>query len=510
MKQSGVACGASGKRIVVVGAGVGGMAAALRLAHAGATVTVLEKNEQVGGKLRLWEAPHPGRTGERPFRFDCGPSLLTLPRVFEELFADVGERLADHLTLERLDPIQRFVWGDGRTLEGLSDEAVARFAAGDVEGWRKFREYGRKIWDLSAEMFLWHSPEQLLNDRSRPFDARKALSMLTIPLRIGVFRRYARAVESRVRDPRLREVLYQYATYSGASPFRAPATLATIAYAESTFGGWHIRGGMYGLARALERLLVARGGVVRTGAEVAEIEVENGAARGVRLAGGEQVRADVVVVNADVVEAATRLLPVPYRRPRLARLDPGGSGVAMLFGVEGTYPQLAHHTKFMPDDYRSDLRAMFETHAVPEDPCIYVCAPSRTDPSLAPEGCENLFVLVSAPALDGKLDWEREGRAYRDRVVGLLERKFGLAKLGRRIVVERMFTPADLRSLYHANRGTIYGVGSNSRREAFLRPANRDREVRNLFYVGGGTHPGGGLPLVALSGKIVAEMIETG
>jgi phytoene desaturase len=523
----------SGRKIVVVGGGVGGLAAALRLAHAGAHVTVLEKNERVGGKLNLWEVAHPGRPGERPFRFDTGPSLITLPRVFEELFADVGERLADHLTLTPLDPIQRFVWADGMALNGLTDAEVARVAPSDIEGWRRFSEYGKKIWDLSAEMFLWHSPEQLLNDKSQPFDGRKALSMLTIPLRIGMFKKYASVVERHVRDPRLREVLYQYATYSGASPFRAPGTLATIAYAESAFGGWHIEGGLYRLAEVLAKLIEARGGVVRTGAPVARIDTEGGKARGVRLVSadpvqpGEFVAADVVIANADVVYASRELLAPPYRRLKYGKLDPGGSGFVLMLGVEGRYPQLAHHTKFMPDDYRSDLRAMFETRMVPEDPCIYVCAPTRSDPSLAPEGCENLFILVSAPPLDGnlrsgklqsgnvqggnvqsgKLDWSVAAQPYRNQIVDRLERRFGLTDLSRRIVVEQRYTPADLESRYHANRGTIYGVGSNSRREAFLRPPNRDRKVKDLYFVGGGTHPGGGLPLVTLSGKIVAELI---
>jgi phytoene desaturase len=180
--------------------------------------------------------------------------------------------------------------------------------------------------------------------------------------------------------------------------------------------------------------------------------------------------------------------------------------MVLLLGVEGTYPQLAHHTKFMPADYASDLRAMFETHTVPSDPCIYVCAATRTDPTQAPDGCENLFVLASAPALDGKIDWNVEGPRYRDQLVATLERR-GLTDLSKRIVVERRITPADLKSLYNANAGTIYGLGSNSRRAAFLRPPNRDRDVRGLYFCGGATHPGGGLPLVALSGKIVSELV---
>lgn len=513
-----------GKRVIVVGGGVGGLSAAVRLAHAGAVVTVLEKNDRVGGKLHLWDVEHPTRPGER-FRFDTGPSLITLPQVFEQLFEAVGERLGDHLRLVRLDPIQKYVWADGTVLEARAEASamereVGRISPGDVAGWRAFFERGRRIWDLSAEMFLWHAPEQLLKKKDEPFNARKALSMLTIPLRIGMFGRFSKLVEKHVKHPKLREVLYQYATYSGASPFLAPATLAVIPYAEMGFGGWYIDGGLYRLAEVLEGLIVGRGGVVRKGEAVSEVLVEagtggKGRVRGVRLAGergGEELAADAVVVNADVVYAYEKLIPAQWRRTysdqTLAKIEPGGSGMVLLLGVEGRYEQLAHHTKFMPADYASDLRAMFETKTVPGDPCIYVCCSTKTDASQAPAGCENLFVLCSAPALEGRSpDWTTEGPRYRDQVVRTLEHRFGLTGLSRRIVVEKRYTPADLKRVYNANAGAIYGIGSNSRRTAFLRPPNRDRDVRGLYFAGGATHPGGGLPLVTLSGKIAAEMV---
>lgn len=517
--------GGSGEcRVVVVGGGVGGLSAALRLAHQGLAVTVVEKNERVGGKLNLWEVAHPDGRGGRPFRFDTGPSLITLPQVFEQLFESVGEKLSDHLKLTRLDPIQKYVWGDGMELAAWAERErllaeVGKISAGEVEGFRGFLGRGERIWELSAELFLWNAPEQVLNKEGEAFDGRKALSMLTIPLRIGMFSRFSGLVEKYVKHPRLREVLYQYATYSGASPFLAPATLAVIPYAEMHFGGWYINGGLYRLAEVLEGLIVARGGRVVKGVAVEEVLVEAGVgkkgkprARGVRLAGGSELPAEVVVMNADVVYGYEKLIPARWRKKysdkTLSKIEAGGSGMVLMLGVEGKYDQLAHHTKFMPEDYRSDLRAMFETKTVPEDPCIYVCCSTKTDASQAPHGCENLFVLVSAPALDERSpNWETEGPRYRDQVVATLEKKFGLTDLSKRIVVEKRYTPADLKRVYNANAGAIYGIGSNSRRTAFLRPPNRDRDIDGLFLVGGATHPGGGLPLVTLSGKIVAEMV---
>jgi phytoene desaturase len=501
--------------IIIIGGGVGGLAAAIRLAAAGVRVTLLEKNPRVGGKLNLWEVPHPNRPGERPFRFDTGPSLLTLPFVFEQLFAAAGERLADHLDLLRLDPIARFIWPDGATFELRSDAAdtlaeVGRFAPGDVQGWRDFYGVGRDIWDRTADLFLYQSPEQLLAGDGK-FDPRRGLAMLTVPFRIGMFSRFNRRVDRHVRNPRLRELLYQYATYSGASPFRAPATLAVIPHAEQHFGGWYPRGGMYRIAEALASLARKLGVDIRTSCPVNRVIVENATARGVVLGDGTELRSDVVIANSDVVHTYRHMIAPADRKhypdKKLDKLESGGSGMVLLLGVDGTYPQLAHHTKFMPADYTSDLTAMFETHTTPADPCIYVAATTRTDPTQAPGGCENLFVLASAPALDGKTDWPTAGPRYRDQLVYALEHRWGLTDLSKRIVVERSFTPADLASTYNANAGSIYGIGSNSRRSAFLRPPNRDRDVKGLYFAGGATHPGGGLPLVALSGKIVSEMV---
>lgn len=568
------------KQILIVGAGVGGLCAAIRLASQGYGITLVERAPQVGGKLNRWVAPHPLRENQH-FCFDTGPSLLTLPFVFDELFAAVGERRDQWLPISRLDPIARFVWQDGSQFELRStstdvDEQIRSLAPDDVEGWHAFAERGRAIWDLSAELFLYHAPEQVLSGRAKlrgpaepvgfaelpssaelagsadvrgsaglrnpdglPSEAvglaergRQALSMLTVPLRIGMFSRYAKLVDRHVKSQKLREILYQYATYSGASPFKAPATLAVIPHAEMHFGGWYIPGGMYELALALERLARKLGVRFRTNTTVTEILIDalpgsssrsgkRAVATGVKLDTGEVLRADAVISNADTVYSYRDLIAARHR-PRfpdkkLNALEPGGSGMVLLLGVDGHYPQLAHHTKFMPADYTSDLRAMFETRTVPDDPCIYVCASTRTDPTQAPEGCENLFVLVSAPPLDhvGRaptarpaIDWSVAGPRYRDRVIHTLEHRFGLTDLSKRIVVERRMTPVDLKAIYNANAGSIYGLGSNSRRTAFLRPPNRDRDVRGLYFTGGATHPGGGLPLVALSGKIVSELVE--
>jgi phytoene desaturase len=326
-----------------------------------------------------------------------------------------------------------------------------------------------------------------------------------------MFSTFSKLIDRHITHPKLREVLYQYATYSGASPFHAPATLGVIPHAEQHFGGWYPRGGMYKLAESLAAIARKLGVTVHVNSPVQRILIDNHTAQGVQLTGGQVLKSEVVIANSDVVYTYRNLIPAgnrkKYRDATLDRLEPGGSGMVLLLGIDRTYPQLVHHNKFMPADYTSDLRAMFETRSIPDDPCIYVAASTRTDPTQAPEGCENLFVLASAPAIDGKLDWSTAGPRYRDQLIRTLETRWGLSDLSSRIVVEKHFTPADLQFTYNANAGSIYGIGSNSRRTAFLRPPNRDREIRNLYFTGGATHPGGGLPLVALSGKIAAELV---
>jgi phytoene desaturase len=297
--------------------------------------------------------------------------------------------------------------------------------------------------------------------------------------------------------------------------------MSVIPYSELHFGGWFIRGGMYRLAQALGKIAAQLGVDLRCNTAARRIEVAKSTATGrltavgVRLQDGTVLPADFVVANSDAIFTYRNLIG-PEHRPHhpdkwLDHVDPGGSAMCLMLGVEGQYEQLAHHTKFMPADYRDEMRAVFDRRQLPADPCIYVCATTRSDPSVAPPGCENLFVLVSAPSLnpgtDQNIDWATAGPRYRDQIIETLEHRCDLSDLSRRIVAQRMILPSDFQSLYNANAGSIYGIGGNSRRSVFFRPPNRDRDIAGVFFVGGATHPGGGLPLVALSGKIVADLI---
>lgn len=507
-------------RVVVIGGGVGGLSAAMRLAGRGLRVTLIEKNPLVGGKLNLRIVPHPNRPGERPFSFDTGPSLLTLPFVFQDLFRAVGLDVRDFLHIRRLDPISRFVWRDGTSFElraNLDDtlEEVRRMSPRDIDGFRRFHQYGQSIWNLAGESFLSNTPMQMIRGDGE-FNPILALRAASVPFRIGMFRRFAGVVKSHIKDRRLREVMFQYATYFGASPFAAPATLAVIPFCEMHFGGWYPSGGMYSIARALESAAKQLGVEIVTNTPATRIEVDRATdskskprVKAVVTTAGRFL-CDAVVCNADTISAYAELI-ASADRPHfddhtLKRIEPGGSGMCLLLGVDGRFDSLAHHTKFMPDDYASDLRAMFETRTTPADPCIYVCRSTATDASQAPAGCENLFVLVSAPPLVSNINWAAEGPAYEKRMIETLETRFALTDLSKRIVVRHRITPVDLERLYRANAGSIYGVSGNGLRNAFKRPANADKHVGGLFFAGGSTHPGGGLPLVAWSGKIAAGL----
>jgi phytoene desaturase len=315
------------------------------------------------------------------------------------------------------------------------------------------------------------------------------------------------------RDERLVQLVDRFATYNGSTPYRAPATFAVIAHVEHELGAYHVRGGMYAIAEAEVALARRLGVAVETGRAVAAVEVRDGRATGVRLDDGERVEADAVVVNADPATAYERLLPAdadPGARRRALASDPSTSALVMLAGVRRTIYALDHHNVFFSADYRREFADLVGRRRAPEDPTVYVCAASRTDRSQAPEGCESLFVMVNLPALDAR--GRPGGRdalvaELRPRVLDRLARA-GVAIAEDEIAVESYLAPSDFAARYGSRDGSIYGASSNTRLQAFLRQPNRSRRVAGLFFAGGGAHPGGGMPLVTLSGRIAATLVD--
>jgi len=491
--------------VAIVGAGIGGIGAAVRLAAAGHRVTLLEKNALPGGKMNLIEA--------EGFRFDTGPSLITLPGVLVDTFRAAGRRIEDYLTLRPLDPICRFRFADGSQLDVSPNlprlvTEVGNLAPQEVTNLFRFMAHARALFERAGPVFLLRERPRL-----RDFISRRAVDAL----RIDAHKSLHRAVRHFFKDPRLVQLFDRYATYSGSSPFRAPGTLAIIPYIELAGGGWYIEGGLYRLVEALMQVASELGVHFAPECEVAEVLAEprigwRGArVSGVRLRGGGTVMADNVVVNADPMYAYTALVPEQFRNERLLRrmdsLEPSSSGFVLLLGVKGDYDSLAHHNIFFSANYREEFDAIFERGEPADAPTIYVAATSRSDPTQAPPGHSNLFVLVNAPALNIEADWRSWQGAYRDNILSRLEAA-GLDGLRERIVYEHVITPLDFGEKYHAWRGSIYGLSSNSRRTAFLRPPNRAPGLSNLYFVGGSVHPGGGIPLVLLSARLVARLIK--
>ena len=485
-------------RVVVIGAGVGGLAAAARLAALGHDVTLCEAAERVGGKLGLVE--HDG------FAFDTGPSLLTWPEVFRELFEDTGGWPAG-LELVPLDPLARYRFADGTGVDASSDLDVqcARFealSAGSGAQWRAFSARAERVFAASRGPFL-ESP------LSGPRDlARLALRHPADIAAIAPGRTLRGLAAQYLSDPRLRTLVDRYATYTGSDPRRAPAALAAVPHVEQAYGGWWVRGGLHRLGAALHDRAVERGTTVRLGTRIERVELTGGRVSGVRLVGGEVLAADVVVANADAGHLYDDLVDAPAARRRLRRATPSLSGFVLLLAVRGRTPGLAHHNVLFPADYDAEFDAVFGDPGRPaQDPTLYVSAPD--DPAVRPAGHEAWFVLVNAArhgAGRGALDWRAPGMAaaYAERLLDLLAER-GLP-VRDRVLWSQVLTPADLEQRTGAVGGSIYGTSSNGPAAAFLRPANRS-PVPGLLLVGGSSHPGGGLPLVTLSARIVAGLV---
>lgn len=488
------------KSVIIIGAGLGGLAAAVRLATKGVRVLVLERNATPGGKVNIHRAAG--------YSFDTGASLLTMRHVLADLFESANRSLADYLELVPLEPLCRYRWPDGAQLDASTEidktaREIERLATrDDAAGFRAFLADARRKFEVAERTFLAHS----LNDLPKLLRPRYARDLAVI----SSWRTLDAHVRRYFRSVRLQQLFNRFATYNGSSPYKTPATFALIPYVEFGLGAWYVRGGMYALPTALVKLARELGAEIRTGVEVEKILVERGRACGVRLSDGEDLRADAVLANSDAVDTYRRLIDSRARRVytnrKLDKLEPSCSGFVLLLGVARRYPQLAHHNIFFSSDYPAEFRAIFTQRRAATDPTIYVCASSRTDATQAPAGHENLFVLVNAPATGGPTDWTSDVRDYRHLIVRRLEEN-GLEGLSGAIDYEHVITPADFEQMYRANRGSIYGISSNQRRHAFLRPPNQARDIAGLYFAGGSTHPGGGIPLVLLSGKMAAELL---
>jgi diapolycopene oxygenase len=482
------------RKVVVIGAGLGGLSAAITLAQAGCSVEIFEKNAQLGGKLNTLS-----REG---YVFDLGPSILTLPHLFDPLFG--GRKLADYVPIRAIHPHWRCFFEDGQRVDLDNDPvrmaAEARRVGEDPAAVEGFLRYSAALYDR-IERGYFREGLDTLGDFFRSYGLAEFLQFDLLHSMHGGVRRH-------LLTPYLRDIFDFFIKYVGSSALRAPALMNCLPTIQFRHGLWYVDGGMYGLARGLGRRLAELNVPVRFGCEVTSVCKNGTRVTGVTLADGRTVAADVVVSNLEVIPAYERLLAEDDRfMKRLRRFEPACSGLVIDLGLDCQYPQLAHHNFFMSADQCRHFRTVFKEHRLPDDPTLYVVAAARTDATVAPAGCDGLKILPHIPYIDDAHPLEHQDYlALKERVLDKLER-MGLANLRRHIVCEHLWTPRDIREQYGSNKGSIYGVVSDRFRNFAFKAPKHSTRYDNLWFVGGSVNPGGGMPMVVLSGQQAARQI---
>jgi phytoene desaturase len=494
-------------RVVVIGSGLGGLAAACTLAARGYAVTLCEKNAWVGGKAAVID--------EQGFRFDMGPTILTIPRVLKRIWSEAGRDLESALDLVPLDPQWRSFFDDGTTLDLAADvramqATLDEFApgSGSGAGYGRFMDLSRRLHRLSEEFFFWRS----VGGMGDMINVRQSLSVGFLKELIGMRPGHSVAgtVRSFVPDERAAQMLDHYTQYVGSCPEQSPAVLCGIAHMQSHDGVWYPRGGTGAVPRALASLAVDLGVEIRTKTPVRRIIVEQGRVRGVETAAGETIRAGAVVSNSDSVRTHRELVDGQPSRRFLGRrkYEPACSGVVLYLGLDKRYEQLIHHNFVFSRDPHEEFEAIYHRGEPAPDPTCYVCAPAVTEPEVAIPGGEAMYVLVHTPYLRPHHDWAKMLPQYRKTIIRKLEETAGLKDLERHIVFERALTPQDINDRYHVLDGAIYGLASHGKYLGAFKPANRSPDVEGLYLAGGSAHPGPGMPMVMMSGWIAADCVD--
>lgn len=482
---------------VVIGSGFGGLAAAVRLGARGFRVTVLERLDAPGGRAYVHH--------QDGFTFDAGPTIVTAPFLLEELWALCGRRFSDEIDLRLMDPFYRIRFDDGEHFDYSGNpEAIRaeirRLAPGDLAGYERFMAKSEAIFRVGFEQ-LGHVPFDNLWSMARIVPAMA---------RLKSYRTVYSMVSSFIRDPRLRTILSFHPLLIGGNPFSVTSIYTLISFLERRWGVHSAMGGTGTLVNGLVSLIEGQGNQIRYQAEVAEILVRDRQARGVRLADGEEILADLVVSNADAAWTYRHLLPkVPRRRWTDRRIDRSrySSGLFVwYFGTRRTYPDVLHHTILMGPRYRELLADIFHRKVLAPDFSLYLHRPTATDPSLAPEGCDTFYALAPVPHLDSGTDWRTEAEPYRAAVSAYLESSL-LPGLGSSLATSLVTTPLDFRDRLLSYKGAGFSLEPVLWQSAWFRPHNRSEEVRHLYLVGAGTHPGAGVPGVLSSARVLDSVV---
>ena len=493
--------------IAVIGSGLGGLAAASTLASRGHKVILFEANDWIGGKAAVLE--------ENGFRFDMGPTILTLPRVLGRIYAEAGKTMEQELPLIRLDPQWRCFFDDGSRLdlsENIADMAktIGEFSpnAADAQGYKDFQTLSAQLYEISERVFFWKSINGVMDTISlNPREAAQGLKDFS-RLRMGAT--VAGTIRGKVEDKRVAQMLDHFVQYVGSSPYGSPAVLCSIARMQTDDGIWYPVGGTRAVAEGLAKLAIGQGVEIRTGCEIAGIDTANGKVSAVRTAKGETIPVGAVVSNMDAVRTHRELVGGTIAKRFEARrsYEPACSGVVLYLGLNRRYEHLLHHDFVFSRDPEEEFDWIYRKGEPAPDPSCYIAAPSASDPTVAPNGGEALYVLVHTPYLRPHHDWTKMLPAYRQVILDKLKRTAGLDDIEERIVFEKTLTPQDINDRYRVLNGAIYGLTSHGRFLGAFKPGNRSTLLPGLYLAGGAAHPGPGMPMVMMSGWIAADTLD--
>jgi phytoene desaturase len=483
--------------VAIIGAGIAGIATAIRLANRGFAVEVFEANRYPGGKLSEFE--------QKGYRFDAGPSLFTMPQLVDELFELSGKDPAQHFEYIRLPETCRYFYEDGTRLTACSEPAqlaatIEQATGEPAQHVIDFLADSRVKYDITADLFLHRS----LHKASTYLNA-KALSGYLNFRKLDVFRTMNEANARRFRDPRVVQLFNRYATYNGSDPYQTPATMNIIPHLEYNIGAYFPLNGMFSITQSLVRLAEELGVRFHFGAGVEEIVTEGGQAIGIRQ-NGQVRRFDRVVSNMDVVNTYRKLLPGEKQPNKLLNQPKSSSALIFYWGIRHRFDELGLHNIFFSRDYRQEFEHLFQRQTISPDPTVYINITSKHKPDDAPEGCENWFVMINAPKNDGQ-NWDALIEQTRANVLQKLGRLLG-KDIAALMECESILDPRSIESRTSSSQGALYGNSSNNRYAAFLRHANFSSRIKNLYFCGGSVHPGGGIPLCLLSAKITAELVR--
>jgi phytoene desaturase len=487
-------------KINIIGAGLAGLSCGVHLARQGHQVHIWEKNNRIGGRAN--------RVDEAGFKIDMGPTLVLMPEVLEGLFRSAGRSLPDYINLKRLEPGYRILFSDGKHFDMSSDPQairaeITKFVPDGLKAFERYVGDVREKFEASRYTFI----EKNFNHWAEMVNLESAAAFL----RIKPWGNAYDHVAGYFKEPHVAAALSCQNLYLGQSPWLTPALYNLLAYLEFTYGVWYPMGGLHTVPEALAKLFKELGGEITLGAEVEGIQMEKGRAVGIRLKSGELHRSDAVVSNRDLPSSFQKFVPAAARPDvtdqKIDQWHYGCSTFMLYLGMKSRVNGLNHHNIILPQEYKQATDQIFVEGRLPDKPLLYVCCPTKTDASLAPEGGEAIYVLCIVPNLNGKVDWAAELPGFRKKILDQFLAN-GIEIREDQIALERHFAPQDFKDLYGSQNGTAFGLAPDFFQSAAFRPAIKSRDVKGLYHVGASTHPGGGIPMVLTCGRLAAEQIQ--